>query len=430
MKRVHLSLYSFLALAICFASVGMMNTARAQTRDKYVISAKAGGINYITGDVIVTRKGAQTPETLTDKDNLESGDVVETNGDGRIEVLLNPGSYLRVGENSEFEFTSSSLDRLSIKLRRGSAVIEAVGTDDTALWLEVQTPQTRAEIVKRGVYRINVLPTGETEVLVRKGRALVGANSEVVKGGQKIIVGRGRVETAKIDKKLQDSLDLWSRERAEYLASINRRLRDNTRTLTASITDYSIDVWTRIDRSRTYGVWVYDGNRRCYVFVPTIGGNWSSPYGYGYGGTPCCNAPRNNGPNPSQPAPPQTGPVAGPTTPTPPASPDTPPSETPPYRPQPERPIGDSRPNRPSDDGGPREIERPRERDRDTSSSVNRPEPAPQSAPRESTPPSPPPQSAPPPSPPPQPAYTPPPSPPSNVERTVEAPRERENPND
>ena len=317
MKRMHLSLYSFLALAMCFAAVGMTNAAAAQTRDRYVISAKAGGINYITGDVTVTRKGAQTAEALTDKDNLESGDVVATGAGGRIEVLLNPGSYLRVAENSEFELTSSALERLSIKLTKGSAVIEAVGTDDTALWLEITTPQTRAELVKRGVYRINVLPTGETEVLVRKGRALVGPNNEVVKSGQKMIVGRGRMDVAKIDKKLQDSLDVWSRERAEYLASTNRRLRDDNRTLTAALSEYSTDIWMRSNSNRTYGVWVYDSRRGCYVFVPTITGGWSSPYGFGYGSMACCNAPRNYTPPPSQPTP--GSPVAGPVNPTPPA---------------------------------------------------------------------------------------------------------------
>src|SRR5689334_10473095 len=89
-------------LLLCFALAVTMSV-EAQNREKYVISAKAGGINQITGDVTLRREGAKSEQRLTSSDDLESGDVVSTGVDGRIEVLLNPGSYLRVGANAEFE---------------------------------------------------------------------------------------------------------------------------------------------------------------------------------------------------------------------------------------------------------------------------------------------------------------------------------------
>src|SRR5215208_7093796 len=92
MKRMFRSRQSLLALLVCLAVIVLSDAAQAQTRDKYLISAKAGGINFVSGNVTVTRNGATGREQLTEKDNLESGDAVTTGATGRVEVLLNPGS--------------------------------------------------------------------------------------------------------------------------------------------------------------------------------------------------------------------------------------------------------------------------------------------------------------------------------------------------
>ncbi len=281
MKRICLSVSNILALLLFVAAVGLTaTTAGAQTRDKYLISAKAGGVNYISGNVTVKRVGSNRQESLTDTDNLENGDVVTTGAGGRVEVLLSPGSYLRVGENSEFQLADTALDNIRIKLSKGSAIIEAVDTDDAHVDIRVDTPQTAAEIIKAGIYRINVTPAGTTEVLVRKGRALAGTPMTVVKSGKMIVVSNGTTQIAKLDKKMMDSLEIWSHSRAEYLAYINRQLQP--RTLMASIVDYSVDNNYSSYINNRRGVWVYDHLRGCYVFVPGNGyGN--SPYGYGYG---------------------------------------------------------------------------------------------------------------------------------------------------
>lgn len=300
MKKRFLSFSSLLALLLC---LGAGLTAEAQTRDKYLISAKAGGINFVAGNVTVSRSGTGGQLSLTEQDNLEDGDQVTTGVGGRVEVLLNPGSYLRVGENSEFEMTDTSLDHLRIKLLRGSAIIEVVGTDDTTLSLKVETPQTSAAILRRGIYRFNVFQSYETEVLVQKGRALVGPMAVEVKSGKMVTVTRGIMSpVVKIQKRPDDSLALWSRQRAEYLAQVNRQIQP--RILRASIFDYSAEYNTEpiYYRNRHSGSWVYDSQRNCYVFVPGQGGS-SSPYGYNYpnwGGRACnCinGAPANN-PNP------------------------------------------------------------------------------------------------------------------------------------
>ncbi|HEU4869473.1 MAG TPA: hypothetical protein VFT08_01320, partial [Pyrinomonadaceae bacterium] len=72
------------ALILCCSLVNL-----AQNREKFVISAKAGGINAITGGASVHGKGESDWQQLSITDDLNSGDRVRTSYDGRVEILLN-----------------------------------------------------------------------------------------------------------------------------------------------------------------------------------------------------------------------------------------------------------------------------------------------------------------------------------------------------
>src|SRR5205085_10661132 len=214
----------FLAAASMMLCVAAL--AFAQTRDPRLISAQAGGVNFVAGNVTLIHAGAES--ALAPTDELRPGDVVKTGADGRCEVLLNPGSYLRVGANADFELTDTSLDHLSIKLNRGSAIIEAIGFDDPQFNINVNTPRGRVALIRAGLYRINVAANGATDVAVYKGRATVGATATIVKAGQKAVVGQDdALALAKLDKNDMDALDVWSRARAEELAQANSRLMRN-----------------------------------------------------------------------------------------------------------------------------------------------------------------------------------------------------------
>lgn len=266
--------------------LGLTLTVEAQNREKYLISAKAGGINLVSGNVTVAReRNLGLRQALTSTDDLQTGDIVTTGAGGRVEVLLNPGSYMRVDENSEFELTDASLDQLLVKLVKGSAVVEVTGADDVELSLGINTPQAAALIIKGGIYRFNVLPNETTEILVRKGRVLFGKGlANKIKGGQKVIIGRdGSVlETAKLNKKEQDALDVWSKERAETLARANQRLQ--RRPLLTAFNDWdSWNGWGQTNGYGTLGLWVYSSTARSYCFLPVGSSAWSSPYGHRYG---------------------------------------------------------------------------------------------------------------------------------------------------
>lgn len=284
MRKTSESICSFasaIILVIAVFGIGAAQSARTpQNRERFVISARAGGVNAVTGRTGVHAKGSSVWEQLTIKDNLEGGDVVKTGFDGRVEILLNPGSYMRVGENSEFELTSNSLDNLEVRLLRGTAIVEATGAEDTELQINITTPHAKMAIVRRGLYRLNVVPGDLTELIVRKGRVLLADPETKIKGGKKLIFSGGSYSVAKLtdaEKKDIDSFDAWSRERAQTVAKANERLTSRDRNLLR--TDLSL--WASRFSPRSGGFWLFDPGLDCYTFLPFYMG-WGSPYGGSY----------------------------------------------------------------------------------------------------------------------------------------------------
>jgi hypothetical protein len=258
---------------MCCAAVGIQGQAM---RDARVISARAGGVNFVSGEVRVRLRDGSGWETLTTKKTLASGDTVMTGADSQLEVLLNPGSYFRLGENAEFTLADDSLDKLRLTLTKGSGIIEATGFSELRVSILVDTPQTRVEIVRSGIYRINVRQPDSTEVAVHKGRALVGREHALtLKGGRIARIAGVGVEVAKLDKKEKDTFDLWSRERAQLLAKANGKL--SSRNVNAVLASVNNNYWSGFSS----GVWYLDARLGCYVFIPG-GYGWSSPYGFYY----------------------------------------------------------------------------------------------------------------------------------------------------
>lgn len=288
--RTFAQLTLFLALGLGGANLA----THAQHAEQYIISAKAGGINLISGGVSVRRKGGAEWQALTpqsapveasikkDRDDLSrarealnSGDAVRTEETGRVEILLNPGSYLRLAENSEVEIIDTQLDSLRVKLIKGSAIVEITGSSDVKIHTEIVTPQTTVALVRTGLYRFNVTSSAGTELMVRKGRAVVGTGELItVKDGKKITVTGGAPQVAKFDKKSQDSFDFWSKSRAETLIAANNRLSDQ------NLPNAILNSGLRPLRTGA-GLWVYDPFFRSHTFFPYYTG-WSSPYGSGY----------------------------------------------------------------------------------------------------------------------------------------------------
>lgn len=250
-----------------------------QEQSKYIVSAKPGVVNVVEGEVSIQKFiPFATPDTLIAGDELQTNDTVRTGSTGRVEILLNPGCYLRLGENSEIAFLFDGFDANQLKLLRGSAIVEASVVDAPIL---IQTPKAKLDIVKPGLYRFKVSTDAKTEVAVRKGRVVAGKTA--IKDGKRATVEESTTAIEALNKNETDQLDDWSKQRAKGLIAANRSL--STSMLRRSFGALSL-----------YNSWVYDPICRCYTFLPSTGG-FSSPYGGGYS---VCNpywysAPRNYG---------------------------------------------------------------------------------------------------------------------------------------
>ena len=267
------------AMKLCALTIVLVTfafTAEAQNRERFGISARAGGVNAVSGQVMVKRGGA-SEQLLTSQDDLNSGDIVTTGRDSQTEVLLNPGTYLRLSEKSEFVLVDNSLDNLLVKLTNGSAIIEATGPDNLELHIPIITDQQRMTIVRSGIYRINV-SAGVTELLVRKGRVRLGDDPQnIVKSGKKVSFTATAPLTAKLTKLDRDEFDDWSRARGQTLTRANERL--SARTLNGYL---SSDSWSFSPAFGRWGLWTWSPFASCYTFLPFYYG-WSSPYGRYYG---------------------------------------------------------------------------------------------------------------------------------------------------
>jgi hypothetical protein len=262
---------------------------------QYLVSNKAGLINRVEGRVNLMPSGGAI-EALSKAamgTQMNEGDRLSTESGSYAELLLSPGSYLRLNEKTEIAAVRTMFDNTRFDVLRGSVILE-VGQIDKKLPLEVGTPRTIVTISKMGIYRIDVLDK-DVSVSVRKGEAYLGtreqlfANSAIKVGGNKAyrFIGDGPPQSTKLNSKVFDAFDQWSYLQAESLVAANYGMLSRTRSRGAMLSG-----------------WVYDpfSNRYTYIpsswlFVTPYGfgfyrrfgdcdwcwGGFSYPYGYGYG---------------------------------------------------------------------------------------------------------------------------------------------------
>lgn len=275
MKKRLFGFVGLVTLAVFSASLAVAqdSTLRAAAGDKWVITAKAGGVNHVQGSISIDRSAGKSGMLLKG-DSIDVGDRVSTGANGRAEILLNPGSYLRIAENSAFEFKTTSLEDLKVAVTRGSVVLEVFAANDFRV--AVNTPSDSYDLIETGVYRIDVAADGKGRIEVWKGKAEVG--DTILKGGRTASSLDGQTAIAKFDRDERDDFEKWSRERAKELAKGTNDLRD--RSLRNSL--MSSYLGGRWDMYNSFGLWVYNNRMGRYCFLP-FGYGWSSPYGYGFG---------------------------------------------------------------------------------------------------------------------------------------------------
>jgi len=184
---------------------------------QYVISSHSGVIQYVEGrallaDKPVEPKFGQFPDI---KENQEF-----RTEDGRAEILLTPGVFLRLGENSAIRMISTRLTDTRVEVLSGSAVVESNEIPkDNAIQLVYKSDTVRLQ--KQGLYRLDTEPA---RLQVFEGEAVVADTSGqlTLHGGKQTNLA-GALMAESFDRKAddQDALYRWSDRRASYVAQAN-----------------------------------------------------------------------------------------------------------------------------------------------------------------------------------------------------------------
>ncbi len=189
-----------------------------------VISAHAGLIQFSDGSVFLDD---QRVEQKTGKfDQMNNGSELRTQ-DGRVEVLLTPGTFLRMGANSAIRMISNRLDDTRVELLSGSSIVDQApdALADTSVTLLYNLDQVH--IKKAGRYRFDSEPpqvkveTGEVEVIA-DGKSLEAGAGYVVPFEGKL-TARKLLNDSQLNApdKAGDDLDNWDQARSNSVAQNN-----------------------------------------------------------------------------------------------------------------------------------------------------------------------------------------------------------------
>jgi hypothetical protein len=181
-----------------------------------VISAHSGIVHYVEGDVSID--GELTHPKFAQFPEVKPGQVLST-AEGRVEMLLTPGVFLRLAENSSVKMIKNTLSDTRVEVVSGAALIE-VGEllPDNAITLIAGSAQIA--LPKKGLYRIDAEPA---QLRVYDGRALVadGDRNVTAKKGREVELDSHALAARKFNAKETDAFYRWSGRRDSYIAAAN-----------------------------------------------------------------------------------------------------------------------------------------------------------------------------------------------------------------
>src|SRR5271170_9894 len=248
-----------------------------------VISAHSGVIHYKEGQVEVDGQPVQQDPQKGQFGDIKTGQVLEVK-DGQAEILLTPGVFLRVAENSSFRMISNKLADTRIEVLSGSAMVE-VGEllQDNAITLVVHGADVA--LVKKGLYRVDSEPS---RLRVYDGEARVSFGSQepvTARKGREILFGE-TLQAQNFDIKQTDAFYNWCARRDQYVAEANIYAAKSARDLGSGYLGnggYSGNggYGGYGGYGAGAGTWAWNPWFSMFTYMP-YGGLYNSPFGYGY----------------------------------------------------------------------------------------------------------------------------------------------------
>jgi hypothetical protein len=253
---------SFKALTWMLSLATLSAAAFGQTANP----ARPGTLNYIEGQASIEGRPV-TPNSVGNTE-LQAGQYLST-ANGKAEILLTPGIFLRLGNDSTVQMVSPNLTQTEVRLERGRANVEVDQLyNQNVILIDLKNGQT--QLLQNGLYTFDA-DSSTVSVFDGKADVFPGANLKAdikpiaVKGSHELVLTGEPAKPQRFDKdKSQDDLYRWSSLRSEYLGEANINLAEN----------YA-------GASGFYPGWYWAGGPYGYTWLPGDGLFWN-PYGYGF----------------------------------------------------------------------------------------------------------------------------------------------------
>jgi hypothetical protein len=194
---------------------------------------------------------------------MEPGEVLSTQT-GKAEVLLTPGVFLRLDDNSAVKMISPDLTRTQVEVLKGRAAVE-VDQIFPQNDLEIADGGVSTQIVKPGFYEFNA---NQPAALVFQGKAVVnegdGKYKEIKDHHEMTLGANAREKSLSFDTRdAQDQFYSWSSLRSQYLSEANGQIAGQY----AGVSGFNSG-------------WYWNPYMSDYTFIG-MGPYWS-PFGFGF----------------------------------------------------------------------------------------------------------------------------------------------------
>ncbi len=205
----------FYGRACAFWTLAVVTVLTLPADGQSVISTRSGIVHFFEGAVYL---GDQPLESHPGKFSSVSQGAELRTAEGRAEVLLTAGVFLRIGERSTICMVANALSDTRVELLAGSAVVDsAEPSSGTSVTLIYRKWNVRS--LEQGVYRIDSDPP---RLWVLQGKAEVSADTGSLSVGQGMYVPFAPVLVPERSiNQPRDALSTWAEGRQQSIFADN-----------------------------------------------------------------------------------------------------------------------------------------------------------------------------------------------------------------
>jgi hypothetical protein len=258
-------LNQFLRIACCAVLIAGVSAVPSWAQGER--GGPPGTVNYVEGEAWIG--STQLTSKSVRSTDLSRGETLTTKT-GKVELLLTPGVFLRVDDNSSVTMVSPDLANIDVTVDTGRAAVEVLDImKENDIRLGLGGVSTR--LLHDGLYEFDADHHG---ILAFDGKAEVYAGNQKVKlkGEHMVALDVTPLQAKKFDtRKYEDNFFRWCALRSGYLseASVNA-----ARSYVGEGPGWYGPGW--------YGPgWYWDPDFLAYTYLPADG-IFYSPFGWGF----------------------------------------------------------------------------------------------------------------------------------------------------